>query len=1058
MRPTTLTMTAFGSYKDPTTIDFDALSSDLYLITGDTGAGKTTIFDAIVYALYGTFSGSERKPEMMHSDYADKKTDMSVCLSFTEQGTPYRVERSLHFSKNRKTGEYDCSNGKKAMLYDKDGNVIASHETGVTAKCEEITGLNADQFTKIVMLAQGQFRRFLSAGSDERQKILGKLFDDSAYKAYEQLLLNARKRLQHQRSEDSAALETVMASFSMPEGLTPEETSHFLPAAPDLLEHLEALVKEDEEKAKSAKTALDAANAAVEKQTEKKTADQQVKHSFDELAACREKLKTLENQSVAMQAQKEKNGRIDTALHRVLPLVKTRDLEKREAENVEKEIQSLTASLAALTKEKDAADAAVTQDADSVSKVQDLQAKIKTLDDSMGAFDEVADLEKQAAQKQEKKTDFEGKLAKLQHSIEALKDTLQKEKEERDGLEDADAAKEKALHALDEAKKNEEAAKDAADRLQALEAQSASLNADKADLAEKMQTSQDLAAKANGLYQTFLSEQAATLGVQLENQLQSAGEATCPVCGSHFVKGQAHRFAGGQGQNVTREEVDAARKSADDADKALQSARQAFTEKQTKYTADCGALLKDYRKLVPEADLGRLFAEGEVQATLKTLTGLRESAEKTLTAATEAAERYSKVRQKITSDETLLQKKQDNEKLGQQQISDLTAELATLTGKIGEKRQQLSYKDKNEAMGVRKSLDDQRAILQSTIDAHLAAQKKARDACSKEEGKLHARKDEAPVRAKRLEEAQQALQEAITGNGFAGEDEVNTLTAMPEGQDPETHLEALKKQVTDYENDCRNTRQKESELVKATEGKTLPDLDADEATLQSAKTAQQAAVEESEKRSGVLESHRATLHAAAGRVKALNKSQQAFEILDRLGTLAGGANAEGGQISFDRYVLASTFDEVLMMANVRLDTMTGGRYELVRREGARAKNAKAGLDISIIDHRTGFERDCATISGGEGFEASLALALGLSDVVQRRAGGRKIEALFVDEGFGTLDDEKLDNAVQVLKSLTGGGRLVGVISHVDRLREAIPTQIEVTSTGRSGSQVRLLSR
>lgn len=1056
MRPSILVMTAFGSYRDRTVIDFNQLTSDLYLITGDTGAGKTTIFDAIVYALYGTFSGSERKPEMMHSDFADKSTDMKVELTFTEQGKQYRVERSLHFRKNQKTKEYDCSNGKKAILYDADGQVLAEKETSVTARCEEITGLNADQFTKIVMLAQGQFRRFLSAGSDERQKILGKLFDDTACRAFETLLENARKELFRQRQTAGAALTSTMEAFLVPEGLSDEERAGFLPGDPDLLLHLSDLVRKDQKRAEDAGKALDEAGAAVLSLTEKKTLDQQVKQNFDDLAALNQRLESLKKQAPEIERQKEENDRIDLALHRVLPLILQRNRDRDEDKKVQEAIASLTKSCAELSARVSACDAAVKGDAEVSRKVLDLAAKIRGIDDSMGDYDDLETREKALKALETRQESDLKKLDQLKKNIETNENALKQMKEARDLLKDAPADKEKASFALEEAGKKLDAAKDVKTRLQSIREKEKELDLQKDTLQKKTQEAGRLATEANDLYQKFLASQAAILGMELENTLEKEGNATCPVCGAHFVKGQEHHFAAGTGE-ITRQKVDSARKKADTAEKERGNLESAFQAAKSRLAAEKDSLLSDYRKLVPEAAMEQLLQEEEVDRTMTALQEAFAAAEKEEKKAAERAAAYGKALAGIEKYEPILDDQKKNEKRGEEIISGQRADISEQAGQIRGKKEKLPYKEKADAVRERQTLDDTRRNLQSEIDQHIALQKKALEAYNSESGKLNTRKEEAPVRAKRLAAAQEEMEKSITSCGFSNEQEVLVFTTAPYGEEMESYLKKRRQSVTDFENERKNTIQKRDELAGKCEGRQMPDLEADEKALLEAKERQAKARKETEEAAGIRQSHEGTRKAAASKVQELAKTDRAYAILDRLGSLAGGANAEGGQVSFDRFVLSSTFEEVLRMANVRLDTMTGGRYELVRRESGRARNAKAGLDISIIDHRTGLERDTATISGGEGFEASLCLALGLSDVVQRKAGGRRIEALFVDEGFGTLDDEKLDNAVTVLKGLTGGGKLVGVISHVDRLREAIPTQIEVTSTGKSGSHVAMRS-
>ena len=207
-------------------------------------------------------------------------------------------------------------------------------------------------------------------------------------------------------------------------------------------------------------------------------------------------------------------------------------------------------------------------------------------------------------------------------------------------------------------------------------------------------------------------------------------------------------------------------------------------------------------------------------------------------------------------------------------------------------------------------------------------------------------------------------------------------------------------------------------------------------------------------RESLLQNHRSVREEAAACREALSGTEGAWKRLDALASLAVGTSGEGGKLSFDRYVMGAVFREILEMANRRMEQMSGGRYELVHKAGADRRNARAGLEIEVLDNNTGLPRGSGSLSGGEAFFTSLVLALGLSDVVQNHAGGKQMEALFIDEGFGTLSDDVLDKALEVLGQLSEGRRLVGIISHVDKLDESIPQKIRVRS-GEKGSTLTL---
>ena len=273
--------------------------------------------------------------------------------------------------------------------------------------------------------------------------------------------------------------------------------------------------------------------------------------------------------------------------------------------------------------------------------------------------------------------------------------------------------------------------------------------------------------------------------------------------------------------------------------------------------------------------------------------------------------------------------------------------------------------------------------------------------------------------------------------------------------DPKEWLAQEKEKINNYTIDLEAVRRKVEEQREITKDYKKTDL----SVLNENITLAQLKLDEANSAlntcGNLLDNHKKVYESVNDAKSELAKSDDAYKMLSRLSELATGYNSEGGKLSFDRYVMGATFREVIEKANIRLDTMSGGTYQLVHQAEASRNNAKAGLDIEVLSRRTGIQRESASLSGGESFIVSLALALGLSDVVQSHSGGQSLETLFIDEGFGTLDNETLDKAVQVLNNLSdGGNKLVGIISHVSRLEESITEKI-VVHQGSNGSTLRL---
>ena len=367
---------------------------------------------------------------------------------------------------------------------------------------------------------------------------------------------------------------------------------------------------------------------------------------------------------------------------------------------------------------------------------------------------------------------------------------------------------------------------------------------------------------------------------------------------------------------------------------------------------------------------------------------------------------------------------------------------------------ELIYPNKEAAQKQLEALNTLRKNLQTEISNHEQAQASAKEAVDGTEGGLKTLNETLPKQEQDVVDAKKALKQKLEETGF--NDLSSALDALkPIGDaDGERWLTERKKALDDYARTVENTCTRIDALTKQTAGKKLVDLEALKTELKEAKELQTSASDAVIKQNAILQGHNEILTQVSAAKDILAGTDSAWQRISRLALLAEGASSDIGKLSFDRYVMGAIFREVLEMANHRLDIMTGGRFELIHVVEAGRKNAIAGLELEVLDRETGKQRASGSISGGEGFMVSLALALGLSDVVQNHAGGQKLDTLFIDEGFGTLDDGKLDNVITVLKQLTEGNRLVGVISHIDKLDESIQQKIRINS-GAHGSTLEL---
>ena len=385
-----------------------------------------------------------------------------------------------------------------------------------------------------------------------------------------------------------------------------------------------------------------------------------------------------------------------------------------------------------------------------------------------------------------------------------------------------------------------------------------------------------------------------------------------------------------------------------------------------------------------------------------------------------------------------------------------SGDLRAASANLQSLRAQLPYTSEAEAQAECKARIAERDALKATLAAHETARKEAGARLTQAETMRKAQQAAVKTREAELQAVCAQTEAAIQSAGFADRAAVAAaLLPCRDAHDREQWLKDEQAFLADYHTGLESHRERIRLLSDQTAGKTITDLDALGAEIAAVKTAADRENRLWDAAKLHFAHHRDILDTVQREKNALAATDGAWARLERLGRVAVGTTGEGGRLSFDRYVMGAVFREILDMANLRLDQMSGGRYELVHKITADRTNAQAGLDLEVFDRTTRTSRASASLSGGESFYTSLALALGLSDVVQSHAGGKKLDALFIDEGFGSLSDDKLASALEVLGALTEGDRLVGIISHVDKLSTSIPQQIQVQS-GPNGSTLRVV--
>ena len=1041
MKPITLEMTAFGSYAEKTVIHFDEFQQGLFLISGETGAGKTMIFDAIAFALYGKTSGGERDPLRMHCDLVSPSVDTVVKLVFLQNGQAYTVERSLHFSKKRGTEDAYNDAKQEAVLTEPDRITIKGQEK-VSDRCTELLGMDVEQFRKIVMLAQGEFREFLKANSDKKNEILGRLFDNSAFRRYQDLLSGARNMLYERRRENQDKLKALID-----DGFSEEERIQYHPENPDFLGKLEQLVSEDGKRLEEVDNRKNSIRETLQQLHVARGAAEGVNNELQELESKKRMLAELANREADMEEMKKLIAAVGTVLHTVRPKTEER---KRAADALEKagnEIQELEQALEACRRKLEEAGKITAGDAEAVSRVDVLKKEIHSLEEQLPRYRELQEKinqQAQAAQAEQKAIAGREEAEKQQQALQDEQAEIAKRLEE---LKDID-------HRVEELTKQDQDARKAweiltgkdgiRENVRSLKTAESRLGAENQRLEELTLAAMEAVRTHADLYQRFIAGQAGILAEKLRGELEAKGEASCPVCGTVHRRAEHERFAVKPEGTPGEAEVQSAETAARQAEEARKQQDARVQEKSRELGDRKNDLLRKADPLFPECSWDQIAGDGFLEKAERELGDQAKAAGDALKESKKQQTERNNLAHRQENNQKLLEAAASRIEALKQEESKQHAAFAAAEGAAAAVRQTLKFGSAEAAQQQIDAWGAEQAELQGRIDAHITAEKEAQNAVTATQGSLDGKRGELPGLRDTLEKAEREAEKTLAENGFEDEDAAMAVL-MPVGDgNGEAWLQRQTKTVHDYESDCRNTRNRIAELEKNTAGKKLTDLEELDSRIAEKKAEQAAAEADFNTADSTLKAHRKILDKATGYRGALAATDAAWKRLSTLGTLAMGSIGEGGKISFDRYVMGAVFREILEMANRRIDIMSGGQYELVHKKDSDRKNAKAGLDIEVLVTGTGKSRPSSNLSGGEGFYASLALALGLSDVVQMHSGEKKLDALFIDEGFGTLSPDVLEKALDVLHQLSAGDRLVGIISHVDKLDESIPQKIRVT--------------
>lgn len=886
MRPVNLTLSAFGPYPGLVEVPLDKFdTSGLYLICGDTGAGKTTLFDAIMFALYGEASGNVRETRTLRSDFAAPDAETFVELKFEYRGKVYRIRRSPAYERPKLRGEGTTTHQPTVEL-DRPDLPTLTKQRDVDDAIVDILGINRSQFSQIVMIAQGEFRKVLSAQTKERAKIFRHLFGTAPFERFAKDL--EAKQCELAREHDELVRE-VDALAAQAQFAADDESG----VERDRLHQAEAVT------ASWLSSALDSARDRDEKKrgdVDRKIADAQ---------KLRDALGIEADKALrAVKARQDRDKALKMLAARTGELASARAL-LSETEGEQPVRESLAAAIvtesvalptyARLSKTEKDLDAARTAREKTQGEINAIEALLNetALDEP-----EAVAIEQNAL------------LARIVETIKHLESSL--------------AAALEAQRVIDETKR--------------------SLDAERKAYEEAKKTLETRTIEHLEMQRRYLDGQAGVLAQTLEEN------SPCPVCGSTHHPRPAARHV-----DVPTE---------DDLDKAASrtEAARAHAEPLARRVSAIAAKLEERSVALVRSE--------QTNGTAEDMKVELESLEKEQTRARDV---------------------------------------------LGKAQKAIQLKDRLAALEKeRSSADDDMARLEAV------RKEMARDLRHPDEQTARRALQRLKQDLERLERRRTDAERACVEH--------------------ETAIARLEASVAAYDEQLKSASNHDVDEIRARLAR------ADEELRNLGRLRDEIVSRES--RNSSIAARLADIEQRADEVSI------GYRDVVAIAETAAGKIKGKSRISFETYVQSMYFDQVISAANARLSVMTGGRYELTRSHVAASLSAQTGLDLDVIDHYTGKTRSASSLSGGESFEASLSLALGLSDVIQHHAGGIQLDTMFIDEGFGSLDGESLNRAITMLNTLTGSDKLVGIISHVDELKEAIDRKIVVKS-GREGSSLEM---
>ena len=1054
MKPILLTMQAFGSYGEKTEINFQK-GGDFFLISGDTGSGKSTIFDAMMFALYGEVStnGSGKENELL-SQFVDVRNDKPlVSLVFTAhqhgQEETYKITRTpRHIRPAKRTGAKQQEEGETAELLMPDGSQYPGKLSDTNRKIEELVGLTADQFRKVVMIAQGEFMDFLRAGSKEKTELLRDLLKtDYYYQLSERLKTLAKDKntaAKTQRAnmsffagravteglpeEDAQALEAAKGTVITAKELQPEQVDTLVEVLSGVCAHLQMQQGELAQQQTAAQKDRDECMKRIE-------AAKPLMDRFEELESAEKTLQECAAQADEIEKKRGLIGKIRDAWA-IEPKYQRMKDARAALTNAQTELAAKQQELPQL--KQTAADAAALHQQmekaqqDATAHESEVKTKVK---DALKTFDALDEAEKALRQAEEAD-------AKAKADAESAKKALDDFKNQEDAWRKQEAELQGAEAAYEVCKQQNQQYRDLNQALK-------DLHGSQKDVQEKARqaaAAKDAYASATQKYQraqtayddyrlAFLNAQAGLLAREL------APGKPCPVCGAleHPVPCQLTQ----ENQQLNREELERRRKAADDAAKAQETAASEAKSARDVLEVQQKAAAEQKRKLVENAKNIRenvpMATAADVEAMLQTWLPELQSASKSVQAKVKALDDVRKNLDGAKEKREQLEKAAAAAQETAKSTAVKKAEAEKTWNLHQEELSSSAYRTREDAVAQRTQAQEAKKKAEAAASQATEKERQAQKAETDCETQIRRLNEEMPQKQANAEEFNQQYQQMMAEKSL---DETQ-WQALTETYPDVKIADRLQEEAEAFKEKKNAAEEKRKTAQNAIAEQKKPNMEQLNAAFEAAKAAW-------EKASAALKAAE-NLHSGNARVlndlregrEPLAKACQEANIAQHLSDVMAGTES-GNRMNLETFVQRSYMEKILCDANRRFRDMSNGQFELKLipvEDAGEGKNK--GLDLEVLSIVTDKTRSVNTLSGGESFMAALSLALGMADQIQAATAAIHLDVMFIDEGFGSLSDNARNEAVNILKEMAGKQRQIGIISHVSELKDEIENQLIV---------------